>query len=118
MAKFGNYGEPKKHDSDFDDLLVEAIDETLSEVLGHRANQAFWYHFQAFLGISRNEMPHHLDTLFTALNIMFGVGGESLGRRIVRKLYAKVNVPLDYYADRPLMECIEELKQILTKDPM
>jgi len=118
VAKFENDSEDRKHRRDFNDLLVDAIDETLSEVLGHRVNQVFWYHFQAFLGINRDEMPQHLDTLFTALNTVFGVGGETIGRRIIRKLYAKGKVPLNYTDGRPLLEYIEELEQILTKDFM
>jgi len=108
----------RRHRTDFNDLLVDAIDETVSEVLGDRVNKAFWYHFQSFLGVTRDEMPYRLDTLFTALNTAFGIGGETLGRMIVRKLYAKVNVPLNYVPNRPLTEYVEELKQKLAQDLM
>jgi len=104
--------------TDFNDLVVESVGETITEVLGGRVTSAFWYHYQAFLGITREEMPYRLDTLFSSLKGTFGVGGETLGRRIVQKLYAKVGVPLNFAPDRPLTDYVEELKQILAKDLM
>jgi len=106
------------HRTDFNELLVESVKETISEVLGARVTPAFWYHYQAFLGMTRDEMPYRLDTLFSSLKGMFGVGGETLGRRIVKKLYAKAGVPLNYVPDRPLTDYVEELKEILAKDLM
>lgn len=115
----------KKHDTevrrdrtDFNDLIVESVGETITEVLGARVTSAFWYHYQAFLGITREEMPDRLDTVFSSLKGTFGVGGETLGRRIVQKLYAKAGVPLNFVPDRPLTDYVEELKQLLAKDLM
>jgi len=92
------------------------VSETIAEVLGARVTSSFWYHFQAYLGVSREEMPYRLDTLFSALKGTFGVGGETLGRKIVKKLYAKANIPLNYTPDRSLTDYVEELKQILAKE--
>jgi hypothetical protein len=108
----------RKHRTDFNDLVVESVEETISEVLGRRVTPAFWHHYQAFLGISRDEMPYRLETLFASLKGMLGVGGDTLGRMIVRKLYAKTNVPLDLKPDRTLLEYVEELKAILAQDIM
>jgi len=109
---------PRKHRTDFNDLLVDSVDEAISEVLGNRVTAAFWYHYQAFLGITRDEMPYRLDTLFASLKGTFGVGGETLGRVIVKKLYAKASIPLDLKADRSFTEHVEELKRILAEDLM
>lgn len=106
----------RKHRTDFNDLVVESVEETISEVLGRRVTAAFWHHYQAFLGISRDEMPYRLETLFASLKGMLGVGGDTLGRVIVRKLYAKTNVPLDLNSGRTLIEYIEELKATLVQD--
>ena len=109
---------PRKHRTDFNDLLVDSVDEAISGVLGNRVTAAFWYHYQAFLGITRAEMPYRLDTLFASLKGTFGVGGETLGRVIVKKLYAKANVPLDLKVNRSFTEHVEELKRILAEDLM
>ena len=117
--KNGNNGARLRKDiTDFNDLLVDSVSETISEVLGTRVTHAFWHYFQAFLGITQEEMPYQLDTLFTSLKGTFGVGGEILGRRIVQRLYAKAGVPLNYTPDHPLTDYVEELKQILARDFM
>jgi len=108
----------RKHRTDFNALLVDSVDEAISEVLGSRVTSAFWHHYQAFLGITRDEMPYRLDTLFASLKGTFGVGGETLGRHIVKKLYAKANAPLELKPDHTLAEYVEELKQILAQDLM
>jgi hypothetical protein len=108
----------RRHRTDFNELLVDSVSEAITEVLGARVTPAFWYHYQAFLGITREEMPYRLETLFTTLKGEFGIGGETLGRIIVKKLYAKVDVPLELKPDHTLTEYVEELKQILARDLM
>ena len=108
----------RKQRTDFNDLLVEAVSEAISEVLGARVTSAFWHHYQGFLGITREEMPYRLETLFATLKGEFGVGGQTLGRVIVRKLYAKANVPLEIKPDHALADYVEELKHILAQDLM
>jgi hypothetical protein len=105
----------RMHRTDFNSLLIESVEETVRDVLGPRVTSAFWYHYQAFLGITREEMPYRLPTLFESLKGMFGVGGDTLGRLIVRKLYAKANVHLNYSPERSLTDYVEELKQILSQ---
>ena|GEM_PF-562535 len=107
----------RKSGTEFNALLIDSVDEAISEVLGGRVTRAFWYHYQAFLGIGRDEMPDHLDKLFSSLKGMFGVGGETLGRVIVKKLYAKANIPLELKPDRTLTEYATALKQTLSQDP-
>ena len=103
---------------DFNDWLVDSVDETIREVLGAETTSNLWHHFQTTLGITREEIPYRLPTLFQYLNAKFGIGGAGLNLVIVKKLYSKAKVPLNYEPSRPLTEYIEELKQILArKDP-
>ena len=41
-----------------------------------------------------------------------------MGRRIDQELYAKADVPMNLTPDRPLVECVEKLEEILAKDLM
>jgi hypothetical protein len=107
-----------KQGTEFNVLLIDSVDEAISEVLGDQVNSAFWRHFQAFIGLTRDEMPNHLDKLFLAHRGAFGVGGETLGRVIIKKLYAKANIPLELKPDRTLTEYATALKQILAQDPV
>lgn len=53
---------------------------------------------------------------FATLKHEFGIGGETLGRVIVKKLYAKANVPLDFKTDRSFTDNVEQLKRILFEE--
>ena len=108
----------QKHRTEFNDLLVDSVTETITEIFGSKVTPAFWYHYQGYLGISRDEIPYRLETLFSGLKGAFGIGGETLGRSIIKKLYAKADVPLIYVQDKPFAEYVEELKETLAKTLM
>jgi len=98
---------------DFNDWVVESVDEAIRDVLGPEITDKLWNHFQGLLGITREEIPYRLPSLFQYLNATLGIGGATLSLVIVKKLYAKAKVPLNYAPSRPLAEYIDELKQIL-----
>ena len=102
-----------RHITGFNDLVVDAIQETIEGVLGKSVTKPFWYHLQAYLGITQHEIPYRLETLFASLNQTFGIGGETLGRAIVRKLYAKAGVEPVPEFNGNLVKSVENLKQIL-----
>lgn len=109
--------EESKHRTDFNVLLIESVKETISEVLGRSVVEPFWHHMQTFLGIAQDEIPYELETLFNSLKNSFGIGGDTLGRVIVRKLYAKAGVDLVSRGNGTLVEHVENLKQILASRP-
>jgi hypothetical protein len=95
----------------FDDLLVECVEETIGEVLGEAVSEAFMHHLYAYLGITPDEIPNHVSDLFSTLRNSFGVGGDTIGRRIVRKLYHKAEVPFTEVPERALADYVEELRK-------
>ncbi|HUK50369.1 MAG TPA: hypothetical protein VLV18_04985 [Terriglobales bacterium] len=101
--------------ADFNALLIDSVDETVREVLGAKATSALWRHYEAYLGITRDEIPHKLPMLFESLRGVFGVGGDILGQGIVRRLYMKARVPLLLIPNRKLEDYVEELKRILAE---
>jgi hypothetical protein len=108
--------EAEKHQINFNKFLIDSLDEAVTEVLDVKTSSILWRHYEAFLGITREEMPDHLPKLFESIQIVFGTGDETVGERVIRKLYAKANIPLKYSHNRPLVEYAEELKQILAKE--
>ncbi len=106
------------HRTDFNDLIVDSVQETIEEVLGKSVSKAYWYHLQSYLGISKDEIPYRFETLFSSLRDSFGIGGDTLGRAIIRKLYAKAGVELVLVPNRALPEYVEDLKQKLAETLM
>jgi hypothetical protein len=100
---------------DFNDLLIDSVDEVVTEVLGPKVSSVFWRQYQAFLGITREEMPNQLPRLFASLDMVFGRAGETFGDRVVRRLYEKANVPLKNPPRRTPLENAEELRRALAK---
>ena len=109
---------PNNEPKNFNALLIDSVDETISGVLGSKINSELWTHYQAFLGITRDEMPYRVSTLFEFLNGTLGIAGETLGKVIVKKLYAKANIPLHYDPNRPLADYVEELRRIFDNKHM
>jgi hypothetical protein len=116
MRDVEHTSEKREPQASFDDLLINSVDEAVSEILGPRITSMFWRHFQAYLGITREEMPSHISQLIRSLQEIFGTGGQTVGEIVIRKLYQKAGVSLNFSRNHPLAEYAEELKQILAKD--
>jgi hypothetical protein len=66
--------------------LVESVDETITELLSRAVVEALYAHLQTVHSISRNELHHRLNTLFPALEKIFGVGGsQTISEAIAKK---------------------------------
>ena len=83
----------EKEPTVFDLALRDCVEETIREVLGKGVSEAFMRHVYGRLGSTVDAVPDREAALFNALRNLFGVGGDTIGRRIVRKLYAKAKPP-------------------------
>lgn len=101
---------------EFDEMVVAAVQETIAGVLGRSVSDAFMKHLQAHLGITAEEMPQRLDALFMSLRDSFGVGGDTIGRYIVRKLYEKAGIEFVEHDGWALAKYVEALKQKLAEN--
>jgi hypothetical protein len=102
-----------QHRADFKGLLVDSVEETIAEILGAKVARILWRHWETDLDITRENMPSNLQKLFESMQTIFGRGGETVGARVIRKLYAKADVPLEYLDNRRLTGYAEELRQSL-----
>jgi hypothetical protein len=96
----------------FNRVLVKSVEETITTILGGNVAEAFGYHFYAFLGVARDEIPSHLKELCSALVESFGVGGRVLERAICRRLYAELELSLVQKPDCTLPMCAEDAKKM------
>jgi len=102
-----------------DDLLIEAIDATLAELLGRQGRAAVYDHLVQNTFFPKREIVRNLDSFFTLLRSTFGKGSEVIGKVIMRKLHSKlewefVEIPGYRFADylqnvraRIARECIQ-----------
>jgi hypothetical protein len=111
----GRINPPSKYDGPktLTNILSECISEALTDVLGSRAREAIYGYMERKHCVSRNEIPEHLDSLFSLFEDTFGVGGKKvIGRIIAKKVYAK----LDWkFEPSPNLEFADYMERIKTK---
>ena len=73
----------------FDELLLEAIDEGLSG-LGEAGKASIYIHLEGIFNIRKQEIPSKLDGFSNALRRIFGLGARHLENLFVKNLQAKV----------------------------
>jgi ribosomal protein L23 len=80
--------QPSKGKTDFNSLLLEAIDETLSS-LGETPKKAIYCQLKTAFNIKTKEIQTRL-TISRALERLFGVGAKHLEILFMKSLYVKV----------------------------
>jgi serine/threonine protein phosphatase PrpC len=102
----------------FNELLVQSVDETIAGILGKTVSSAFTNYMHNNFGLEIREIPSRPETLFTALHDSFGLGGDRLGKYIVRKLYQKAGVEFPENDGHSLTEYIQALKTRITDEEL
>jgi hypothetical protein len=96
--------------------LSESIDEALTDLLGSRTREAVYDYLERNCSLARNEIPNRLDAFFKLLNETFGKGGSTIGKVIVKKLYAKLGWEFVEIQSYGLMDYVETVRGRLEKE--
>ena len=81
----------QKERANFNRLLLEAVDETLS-CLGESPKTATYCHLETVFNIKKKEIPNKIDDFSRALESLFGSGAKILEIMFMKSLYTKVRV--------------------------
>jgi hypothetical protein len=73
----------------FDQILLEAIDEGLSG-LGEAGKASIYIHLEGLFNIRKQEIPNKLNDFSNALERIFGLGARHLEILIMKNLHEKV----------------------------
>jgi len=106
---------PKKPRA-FEDLLIEAVDDSLVS-LGESARQAIYFHLEDKFKIMKNEIPHRLGEFVDGLERIFGLGARFIEILIMKNLYEKIGQPLEWNESKELLfvNYVEAAKQSFSK---
>jgi hypothetical protein len=77
-----------KNPSDFEKILMEAIDEALSS-LGESVKQSIYFHIENKF-VAKNEIPRHIEQFQGGLEKIFGAGAQFIEILIMKRLHAKI----------------------------
>jgi len=86
---FGPKIEAEKRTMNFEEVLLEAIDEGLS-MLGESAKQAVYCHLGKTFKMNRLDIPYRLEEFTDAIEGIFGAGAKILEIQIMKCLFKKV----------------------------
>lgn len=86
----------------FDKLLLEVIDEALSS-LGDSVKQAIYFHLENKFKIARDEIPQRVEDFAAGIEKIFGFGARFLEILIMKKLYEKIEQPLEWNENEELI---------------
>ena len=101
---------------EFNSTLLEAIDESIGELIGERVLKSLYSLLQKHYDVTRDELPYRLDTVYKLLREVFGIHATgTISKRIIRRLYLKLNLEFEDSADLGLKEYVDIAKNKLAK---
>jgi len=78
--------------SEFKRGLLEAMDESLNQVLGEAATQTIYFHLQRKFRLKRENIPENLEVFGLALERTFGIGALVIEKTIMENLYSRLSL--------------------------
>jgi hypothetical protein len=82
-------------EAEFDAILLETIDETLSS-LGGAVKNAIYFHLQTNFCINKNEIPKKIYEFSNIIHKIFGSGAGRLEIKLMKTLHSKINVNMKW----------------------
>ena len=74
----------------FDDLVLESIDQTLTDLVGERTKPIILNYLEKNCSMPHDDIPKKPAMFFTLLEELSGRAGVVIGRAALRKLYLKL----------------------------
>ncbi len=99
-----------------DNLLLDSIDEALTDLLGPRAREAIYDYLERNCLLARNEIPTRLGDFFRLLEGTFGRGCKTIGKVIAKRLYAKLSWEFVEIENFELADYVELVKTRLARE--
>ena len=88
--------EAEKKTMNFEEVLLEAIDEGLS-LLGESPKQAVYFHLEKTFKMNRLDIPYRIEEFTDAVEKIFGSGAKILEIQIMKCLFKKVGYTFKHY---------------------
>jgi len=84
--------------SNFEDLLLEAIDDGLA-VLGESSKQVVYFYLENTFKMNKLDIPSRIEEFTGAIERIFGTGAKILEIQIMKRLFKKVGYSIKNYSD-------------------
>jgi len=102
---------------EFNATLLEAIDESMSELIGQRVLASLYSVLENRYDVTRDELPYRLHTAYRLLREVFGIHAtQTISKNIIRRLYQKLSLECEDVAGLRLTEEVEMAKKKLSQN--
>lgn len=99
----------KENVEQFNVLLGESIDETITTLLSREVADALYLHLQKAHNVTKDEVPCKLDIFCSTLENTFGLpSSRTISKVIARKFFVKLGFSFINNSSRTLIEYVEE----------
>jgi hypothetical protein len=89
-------------------LLLQSIDQALSDLLGRRAKEAIYDYLERRCYMSTDEIPRRLAEFCRILQASFGKGGYTIQKTIARRFYSRLGKSFIDYPGYTLVDYVEK----------
>jgi hypothetical protein len=101
---------------EFNDLLLDSVDEAFTDVLGMKFTDRFFTLLEAELQITKTAIPNRLDRFTSVLPTVFGSRAALvIGRAIAKRLYARLEIQFVEKEGYTLLDYGIEAKSTMNK---
>ncbi len=73
-----------------DELLMESIDESFADLLGHRVKNAWYAYLANRRALDREDIPERLDDFHECMQETFGPAAVAIEKNILTRFYRKL----------------------------
>ena len=106
---------PKISAEEFGHLLIESVEQTLTDLLGTKAREALLDYLAREYRLARADIPRHPCELSRLLEKTFGKSGTRIEEYIMRRLYAFLEWEYKETSNFNFANQVEEAKSILVR---
>ena len=97
---------------EFNELFCQAVDESISEMLGVNVLPSLYAALEKRHAVTRDELPYRLETMYSVLENVFGFkGSRIIEKHIVRKFYHNLGLPFDTVDGYTLKDYVEAARK-------
>lgn len=101
----------RKRARDFEELLLEAIDDGLS-LLGDSSKQVVYFYLEKTFKMKRLDIPYKIEEFTDAIEKIFGTGAKILEIQIMKCLFKKFGNTFEHYSDQKSLEFTEYIEAV------
>lgn len=91
-----NNQEAENRTVEFEEVLLEAIDEGLS-LLGESSKQVVYFHLEKTFNMKRTEIPHRIEEFTDSMEKLLGTGAKILEIHIMKCIFKRVDCDFKHY---------------------